>query len=48
MQDEIQFMPSLIKSALNYGKRYISRTLSEILREWSLDEFIEDSWIKGN
>ncbi|UCG03054.1 MAG: hypothetical protein JSW11_03510 [Candidatus Heimdallarchaeota archaeon] len=43
MQDESQFIDTLIKTAYNYGKRYIYRTLSNILKEWSLDELLEDS-----
>ncbi|MFX0122788.1 MAG: hypothetical protein ACFFAE_04065 [Candidatus Hodarchaeota archaeon] len=42
MQDESQFIDALLKTAFNYGKRYIYRALSNILKEWSLDELLED------
>ncbi|WP_455463148.1 hypothetical protein [Candidatus Hodarchaeum mangrovi] len=44
MQEQIEIMPSLIRSALNFGKRYIHRAISDILREWSMDDIIEDNW----
>ncbi|MFX0014155.1 MAG: hypothetical protein ACFFB2_06670 [Promethearchaeota archaeon] len=43
MQDESQFIDGLFKTAINYSKRYIYRTISDLLREWSLDELLEDS-----
>ncbi|MFW9902871.1 MAG: hypothetical protein ACFFFH_00945 [Candidatus Thorarchaeota archaeon] len=42
MQDESQFIETILRTAFNYGKRYIYRTLSNILKEWSLDELLED------
>jgi len=44
MQEQIEFMPGLIRSALNFGKRYVYRAITNILREWSMDEVIEDNW----
>ena len=48
MQEEIFLMPNLLKSAIQYGKRYLYRTISDILREWSLDEVLEDNWFNKN
>ncbi|MHA2202128.1 MAG: hypothetical protein ACW991_00430 [Candidatus Hodarchaeales archaeon] len=42
MLDEAQLIDTLLKTAFNYGKRYIYRSLSDILKEWSLDELLED------
>ena len=42
LQDEAQIMQILVQSALNYGKRYLYRALSDFLKDWSLDEFLED------
>lgn len=41
--DEDHLIESLFKSALHYGKRYLSRTISEILKEWSMDKLLEDN-----
>ncbi len=46
--DEDQFIESLLKSALNYGKRYLSRTISEILKEWSMDQLLEEDQFLKN
>ncbi|MFX1282189.1 MAG: hypothetical protein ACFFB5_00980 [Promethearchaeota archaeon] len=43
MSDDALSIEGLLKTALNYGKRYIYRTLSDILKEWSLDPFLEDN-----
>ncbi|MHA2225607.1 MAG: hypothetical protein ACXAC8_10415 [Candidatus Hodarchaeales archaeon] len=39
---ENPFPSGLIKSALNYGKRYLLRVLSDFVREWALDDYFED------
>ena len=42
LQEESQLIDTLLKTAFNYGKRYVYRTLSNILKEWSLDELLDD------
>ena len=44
METDIQIMPDLLKSALNYGKKYVNRTVGEILRDWSLVDTFEDQF----
>ena len=44
LDTDIQIMPDLIKSAINYGKKYLNRTVGEILREWTLVDIFEDEF----
>ncbi len=44
MEIDIQIMPDLLKSALNFGKKYVNRTVGEILREWTLVDMFEDQF----
>ncbi|MHA1976934.1 MAG: hypothetical protein ACW98F_02360 [Candidatus Hodarchaeales archaeon] len=42
METDAKVMPDLVKTALYYGKRYISHQIGSILREWSLKDVLED------
>ena len=44
MDFDVDVMPDLLKSALNYGKRYVNRAVGEILRGWALNDLIEDQF----
>jgi hypothetical protein len=44
LDTDIEIMPDLLKSALNYGKKYINRTIGEILREWALSDIFDDQF----
>ncbi len=44
LNTEIQIMPDLLKSAVNYGKKYVNRTVGEILREWALMDIFDDQF----
>ncbi len=43
VQEDIVLIPNLVKSAVYYSKRYLYRTISEILHNLSLDEWFEDN-----
>ena len=40
----VELMPDLLKSALNYGKKYVNRTVGDILRDWALIDLFEDQF----
>ena len=44
MDLDVDLMPDLLKSALNYGKRYVNRAVGDILRNWTLTDLIEDQF----
>jgi hypothetical protein len=44
MDLDVDLTPDLLKSALNYGKRYVNRTVGEILRSFTLKDLIEDEF----
>ena len=44
MDIDVDLMPDLFKSALNYGKKYVNRTIGDILRDWALSDLIDDEF----
>ena len=44
MDSEIQIIPDLVRSAVTYGKKYVNRTVGEILREWALVDIFDDQF----
>ena len=44
MDIEVDIMPDLLKTALSYGKKYVNRTVGDILREWALLDLVEDQF----
>jgi hypothetical protein len=37
-------MPDIFKTALSYGKKYISNQIGSILKDWSLDDVLEENF----
>jgi hypothetical protein len=48
LESDGQIMPDLLKSALNYGKKYVNKTIEELLREWALTDLVEDDFPFNN
>ena len=44
MDIDVELMPDLLKSALNYGKKYVNRAVGDILRDWALIDLVEDQF----
>ena len=44
MDIDVDLMPDLLKTALNYGKKYVNRTIGDILREWALIDLVDDEF----
>jgi len=44
METDVEIMPDLVKTALYYGKKYITNRIGSILRDWSLDDILEENF----
>ena len=48
LQEELEIMPDLLKSVLNYSKKYVYKQIYTILKEWSMDDLIEENQFPKN
>ncbi len=44
METDVNIMPDLFKTALYYGKKYLTNQIGSILRVWSLDDVVEENF----
>ncbi|MFX0086839.1 MAG: hypothetical protein ACFFAU_14295 [Candidatus Hodarchaeota archaeon] len=42
MLEDVEIIPDLVGSLVNYSKRYLYNQIYTILRDWSLDDLLED------
>ncbi len=42
LQEEVEFIPDIVKTVVNYSKRYIYDQIYTILKDWSMDDLLED------
>ena len=43
LQEDIEFIPDIVKTVVNYSKKYIYDQIYTILKDWSMYDLLEDS-----